>query len=99
MTTTDNTGMDDFYQQVGRTCTLLLKRQLDEAWESIDILRSQRPDAAEVLYLMGLAAVTLEEYGRGLLFIEEAHNQDPDCFEYSNLWKKQRSPAISHSDS
>ena len=77
--------MDDFYQQVGRTCTLLLKRQLDEAWESIDILRSQRPDAAEVLYLMGLAAVTLEEYGRGLLFIEEAHNQDPDCFEYSDV--------------
>ncbi|MEQ8227207.1 MAG: hypothetical protein RIA64_03910 [Rhodospirillales bacterium] len=75
----------DFYQRVGTTCNMLLARDLENAFDAIDELQHERPDAAEVLYLMGIAAVTMEEYGRGLIFIEEAHNTDPDCFEYSDV--------------
>lgn len=75
----------DFYQRVGETCTMLLNRDLTNAFDSIDILKSEKDDAPEIMYLMGLAAVTMEEYGRGLMFIEEAHNLDPECFEYSDV--------------
>ena len=74
-----------FYEQVSNTCELILNRKTEQAFSNLDALLRERPNAPELLYLVGLAAVTMEEYGRALSFIEEAHNQDPDCFEYAEV--------------
>ena len=75
----------DFYDQVSKVCNMLLDRDTGRALDILETLQRQRPGAAEVMYLMGLAAVTMEEYGRGLILIEEAHNRDPDCYEYAEV--------------
>jgi predicted O-linked N-acetylglucosamine transferase (SPINDLY family) len=82
MTTTPDQSTD-FYERVSQTCVLLLDRQTEQAFEILDQLQRERPNAPEVVYLMGIAAITMEEYGRALMLLEEAHNQDPECFEYS----------------
>lgn len=74
-----------FYEQVSKTCELILSRKTEQAFASLDDMLRDRPNAPELLYLAGLAAVTMDEYGRALSFIEEAHNQDPDCFEYAEV--------------
>ena len=81
--TTQPEAPSDFYELVGKTCSMLLDRKTEKALDSLDALQRERPNAPEILYLMGIAAATMEEYGRALLLIEEAHNLDPDCFEYS----------------
>ncbi|MEP0339072.1 MAG: tetratricopeptide repeat protein [Alphaproteobacteria bacterium] len=73
----------DFYELVGKTCALLLDRKTEEALDALDSLQRKRPDAPEILYLMGIAAATMDEFGRALMLLEEAHNLDPECFEYS----------------
>ena len=75
----------DFYDGVRDACRLILNRQTQEGLDAIDELQRQRPEAAEVSYLMGLAAITMDEYGKALVMIEEAHDQDPECYEYSEV--------------
>ena len=53
--------------------------------EIVERLQREAPDAPEILYLMGIAYTTMEEYGRALAMIEEAHRLDPDCFEYAEV--------------
>lgn len=73
----------DFYDKVFSTCEMLLSRKTDEALNAIGELQRERPEAPEVLYLMGIASITIGEYGRALMYLEGAHNRDPNCLEYS----------------
>ncbi|MEK9673524.1 MAG: tetratricopeptide repeat protein [Rhodospirillaceae bacterium] len=75
----------DFYDRVGKCCTLLLSQETDKALKIIEDLQREAPERAESFYLLGLAAITIEEYGRALMLIEEAHERDPECFEYSEV--------------
>tara|TARA_R110001592_G_scaffold161973_1_gene394865 strand:+ start:6044 stop:7999 length:1956 start_codon:yes stop_codon:yes gene_type:complete len=83
--TTHTEMPSDFYDRVSETCRLILARDTENAFATLDKLMREQPNAPEVFYLVGLAAVTMEEYGRALMFIEEAHVLDPDCFEYSDV--------------
>ncbi|PIW30321.1 MAG: hypothetical protein COW30_02595 [Rhodospirillales bacterium CG15_BIG_FIL_POST_REV_8_21_14_020_66_15] len=76
---------NDFYEEVGEICSQLLRRDTEAALTRIETLQRERPGAAEILYLMGLAAVTMDEFGRALALFEEAHHTDPNCFEYSEV--------------
>lgn len=75
----------DFYAGVQKACNLILQRKTEEGLEIIDGLQRQRPEAAEVPYLLGLAAITMDEYGKALVMIEEAHDRDSECYEYSEV--------------
>lgn len=74
-----------FYEKIRKACEKLLNREAQEALELIDELQREHPNAPENLFVLGLAAVTMGEYGRALMFLEAAHQQDPECFEYAEV--------------
>tara|TARA_B100000965_G_scaffold393914_1_gene405437 strand:+ start:1285 stop:3243 length:1959 start_codon:yes stop_codon:yes gene_type:complete len=73
----------DFFARVDEACRLLLRGESESALELIEQLQVERPNAVETIYLLGVFAVTMDELGRGLILIEEAHHADPECLEYS----------------
>ena len=75
----------EFYEKIRKACEKLLNRESQEALELIDELQREHPNAPENLFALGLAAVTMGEYGRALMFMEAAHQQDPECFEYAEV--------------
>lgn len=75
----------EFYERIRSACDLLLNRNAEAAIEIIEVLQRERPNAPENLYLMGFAAITMGEIGRALMFLEAAHDQDPECFEYAEV--------------
>ncbi len=82
---TQEASSEDFYNNVKLACALILQRKTQEGLAIIDQLQKQRPESAEVPYLMGLVAITMDEYGKALVLIEEAHERDPECYEYSEV--------------
>lgn len=80
-----NDSSEDFYAGVRNACALILRRDTDAGLKIIEDLQRQRPDSAEVPYLLGLVAVTMDEYGKALVLLEEAHDRDPECYEYSEV--------------
>ena len=78
---TQEASSEDFYNNVKLACALILQRKTQEGLAIIDQLQKQRPESAEVPYLMGLVAITMDEYGKALVLIEEA--QLHLCFQHA----------------
>lgn len=75
---------EEFFDKVQQCCSLLTRRHLDDALKLIEELAIAAPGTPEVVYVMGVAALMLDEYGRSLMLFEEAHNLDPECMEYAD---------------
>lgn len=76
---------DDLYrQQIQVALAHLAEGDFERALEASMAAMRTNPAGAEAVFVLGLTATKLNDVGRAVSLIEEAHEFDPDCREYAD---------------
>lgn len=76
---------DDLYrEQIRVALEHLATGEFDRALEASMAAMKTNPSGAEAVFALGLTATKLNDVGRAISLIEEAHEFDPDCREYAD---------------
>lgn len=76
---------DDLYrEQIRVALEHLAKGEFERALEASMAAMKTNPSGAEAVFVLGLTATKLNDIGRAVSLLEEAHEFDPDCREYAD---------------
>jgi predicted O-linked N-acetylglucosamine transferase (SPINDLY family) len=74
----------DYYKKVIDVISLIENEKFIEAADIVTAIFRENPESSEGYFLFGLISLELDDQGRAIKLIEQAHERAPECLEFAD---------------